>query len=69
LPAEPFSPELAPPPHAVSMSIQHINANAGVDLRESLIISMPFLNNQSVIQEVLDRSRSKLSGTSQQKMS
>jgi hypothetical protein len=54
LPAAPLSPELAPPPHAVSMSIQHINANAGVNLTESLTISMPFLNAQSVIQEVFE---------------
>jgi hypothetical protein len=55
LPSAPLSPELAPPPHAVSMSVKHINANAGVDLRESLTISMPSLNAQSVIQEVLNQ--------------
>jgi hypothetical protein len=36
------------------MSVQHINANAGVDLRESLTISMPSLNAQSVIEEVFE---------------
>jgi hypothetical protein len=36
------------------MSVQHINANAGVDLKESLTISMPFLIAQSVIQEVFE---------------
>ena len=53
LPAAPLSPELAPPPHAVSMSVQHINANAGVDLRESLTISMPSLNTKSVMHGLL----------------
>jgi hypothetical protein len=56
LPTAPLSPELAPPPHAVSMSVQHKNANAGIDLRESLTISTPSLNAQSVIQEVFESS-------------
>jgi hypothetical protein len=53
LPAAPVLPELAPPPHAPSTIKLHNTANSVATLRESLTISMPLLNNQSVIQEVL----------------
>jgi hypothetical protein len=45
-------PELAPPPHAPSTSKLLNTANSDAALRESLTISMPSLNKQSVIQEV-----------------